>query len=399
MEELRIDTAPPAAAKPRLMTGAEAIARAMKQLDADVIAVNASAPPAPIMEAYARLAERGAVSGEVLNLEPERAAMSAASSAALAGGRAMAVTASPGMAWMVESIYRAALLRAPVLVPVGSRAVLGPAALLCDHAENMLAGDSGAIQLYGEDPQEAYDLMLLAARLAEDPRVLLPVLLCIDCPGGGSGAEPVAVLPDGEAERFVGRATVPHPLLDLREPTSHGAYIPTDYLFELKRQQAQAMEAVPEVWAELSAEFEALTGRSHPLLEAYRLEDADRVVVLLGMGAATARGVVDELRAQGERVGLLRIRGYRPLPAQALRDALAEVPAVAVLERTLSPGGAPPLFAQLTAALFGREMIVWSYVYGIGGRELDAAQLRRVFIELLMAGESQAPVHYLGLRV
>jgi pyruvate ferredoxin oxidoreductase alpha subunit len=381
----------------RVLTGAEAVAHAMRQIDPDVVPVYPITPQTPIIQAFAQFVADGRATTEIVNVESEHSAMSAAVASALAGARTMTATASQGLALMVEVLYIASSLRAPIVMPVGNRALSGPINIHCDHSDSMLARDSGAVQIFVENAQEAYDLTLMAVRLAEHPDVRLPVLVCLDGFTVTHLAEPVALLGDGVVQEYVGTYRPALPLLDVNRPVTWGPFAMPDYYFEAKRQQIAAMEAVIEVWGGVADDFATRSGRRYDVLESYRLEDAERAIVLLGSTAGTVKDVVDALRSEGERVGLLKIRSFRPLPVAALRQALSNVAAAAVLDRAVSPGGPAPLYADLAACLDGADLSLRSYVYGLGGRNLELSHVRRVFEELKGPGEPGG-LRYVGLR-
>jgi pyruvate ferredoxin oxidoreductase alpha subunit len=302
----------------------------------------------------------------------------------------MTATSSQGLALMAEIVYIAASLRAPVVMALGNRALSGPINIHCDHSDSMLIRDSGVIQLFAENAQEAYDLTVIAPRLAEHPDVLLPVLVCLDGFTITHSAEPVSLLADEAVREFVGEYRIPHNLLDLDRVTTQGPFAMPDYYFELRRQQADAIDRALDVFTGLCAEYEQLSGRRYGAVEAYRLEDASRALVCLGSTAGTAKDVVDELRTAGVRAGLLKICSFRPLPAAAIFESLRRTDAVAVLDRADSPGGIAPLFAEVATLLAGEHPGVRSHVYGLGGRELHPADIRAVF-------DRTAP-HYVGVR-
>ena len=277
---------------------------------------------------------------------------------------------------MAEVVYIAASMRAPIVMALGNRALSGPINIHCDHSDAMLIRDSGVVQLFAENAQEAYDLMLIAPRLAEHPDVLLPVLVCLDGFTITHSAEPVSLLTDEDVTQFVGPYAIPHPLLDTARPTTQGPFAMPDYYYELRTQQAMALENALAVLLELAAEFERLSGRHYGSLEPYGLDDANHAIVALGSSAGTAKDVVDDLREEGQAVGLLKIASFRPFPATAVRTALARVPWVSVLDRADSPGGAPPLRAELAAALFGSDVHLSGHVYGLGGRDLHPEDIR-----------------------
>jgi pyruvate ferredoxin oxidoreductase alpha subunit len=377
-----------------LLTGGEAVAHAMRQIDPDVVPVYPITPQTPMIQGYASFVADGKAHGEMIDVESEHSAMSAAVGAALAGARTITATSSQGLALMAEVVYLAAAMRAPIVMALGNRALSGPINIHCDHSDSMLIRDSGAVQLFVENAQEAYDAMVLAPRLAEHQDVLLPVLVCQDGFTITHSAEPVELLSDDDVRRFVGEYAVPNALLDVARPTSLGPFAMPDYYFELKYQQVAAIEAALEVLPGLAGELTELTGRPFGALEGYRLDGAEHALVCLGSTAGTAKDVVDELRDDGHLVGLLRICAFRPFPVAAVREALADVPVVSVLDRASSPGGAPPLFAELAAALRRTAPELRSFVYGLGGRELHPGDLRA----LLLEREPTFEPRYIGLR-
>jgi pyruvate ferredoxin oxidoreductase alpha subunit len=362
-----------------LLTGGEAIAHAMRQIDPDVVPVYPITPQTPIIQGFAKFAADGRTHGEIVNVESEHSAMSAAIGAALAGARTITATSSQGLALMAEVVYIAASMRAPIVMALGNRALSGPINIHCDHSDSMLIRDSGVLQLFAENAQEAYDVMVMAPRIAEHPDVLLPVLVCLDGFTITHSAEPVELLPDDAVRRFVGEYRIPHPVLDAAHPSTQGPFAMPDYYYEFRRGQAAAAEAALPVVDEIAAELAQISGRLYGCLEAYRVEDADRVVVSLGSTAGTVKDVVDELRDEGEQVGAVKISAFRPFPAEALRAILADARAAVVIDRADSPGGAPPLFAEIAAALYGSGVALESHVYGLGGRDLHPADVRALF--------------------
>src|SRR6266508_2097322 len=357
----------------QLFTGGEAVAHAMRQIEPDVVPVYPITPQTPIIQKFAAFVADGRSDTEIVNVEAEHSAMSAAIGAALAGARTLTATSSQGLALMAEVVYIAAAMRAPIVVALGNRALSGPINIHADHSDSMLVRDSGAIQLFAENAQ-----------------VLLPVFVCQDGFTITHSAEPVALLDDDAVREFIGDYVIPNPLLDVARPTSQGTFAMPDYYFELRHHLDVAMEAAHDVLPQLAAELSELTGRPYPALEEYQLAGAERVLVVLGSTAGTAKDVVDALRGEGEQVGIVRILSFRPFPARDLRRALSATWEAFVLDRAAAPGAAAPLFADVAAALYGSRTALRSHVYGLGGRELDPVGLRRVF-----AGEAPA---YAGLR-
>ena len=381
----------------RLLTGAGAVVEAMRQIDPDVVPIYPITPQTPMIQGFAKLVADGRADGEVINAESEHSAMSAAIGSALAGARTMTATSSQGLALMAEVVYLAAAQRAPIVMALGNRALSGPINIHCDHSDSMLIRDSGAIQLFAENVQEVYDLMLMAPRIAEHHDVMLPVAVCQDGFTITHSAEPISVLDDSQVQRFVGPYHVPNALLDFERVTTQGALAMPDYYFELKHQLVAAMDAASGVFEDVAAELAVLAGRRCRLVEAYRLDGAERVAVVLGSTAGTIKEVVDELREEGNPVGLLRICAFRPFPGTAVRAALKDARKVVVLDRALSPGGSPPLHAELAACLRDFDGELRSCVYGLGGRDLYPEAVRELLVGAGTSG-AEGEIAYVGLR-
>jgi pyruvate ferredoxin oxidoreductase alpha subunit len=362
----------------------------MAQIDPDVFPVYPITPQTPIIQTFAKLVANGKASTEIVNVESEHSAMSAAIGSAMAGARSMTATSSQGLALMAEVVYIAAGMRAPIVMAVGNRALSAPLNIHCDHSDSMMIRDSGVIQIFAESVQEAYDHAVMAARIAEHPDVMLPVLVCQDGFTLTHSEEPLTLTPDEDVKEFVGEYKVPLPLLDVEQVTTKGIFALQDYYTELRYQMNAAMEAAETVIADVFAEYSQLVDRPFGMLEEYELEGAEKVIFLMGSTAGTIKDVVDELRVEGEAVGLLRLVSYRPFPFEAIRKALGPVKEVIVLDRSDAPGAVPSLHSEMAAALYGSSTKLRAHVFGLGGRELVPDEARAIF-----AGE--APTH-IGLR-
>jgi pyruvate ferredoxin oxidoreductase alpha subunit len=357
------------------------------------------------METFAQFVADGRVDTELIPVESEHSAMSACVGAAAAGARVMTATSSQGLALMHEVLYVASGLRLPVVMAVATRALSAPINIHGDHSDAMGSRDAGWIQLYAENAQEVYDTLLQAVRIAEHPQVLLPVMVCFDGFTTSHTIERLEVLEDAEARAFVGEYRPAHPLLDFTRPVTYGPLVLPDYYTEIKRQQREAMENAPGVVQEVGKAFGERFGRFYGLTEAFHLQDAEVALLLMGSAAGTVKGVVERLRQEGIKAGVLRLRAFRPIPAREVAAALAPCKAVAVLDRADSvgaPGG--PLFTDLRGALGelrARPRMV-DYVYGLGGRDLLPEDVRRVYSRLvrLAAGEEgdEAVCQYLTVR-
>jgi pyruvate ferredoxin oxidoreductase alpha subunit len=383
----------------KVMTGHQAVAEAMRQIEPDVVAVYPITPQSEIAEYYAQFVHDGIVHTELVPVESEHSAMSACVGAAAAGGRVMTATASQGLALMIEMVYIAASLRLPIVMALANRALSGPINIHCDHSDAYLARDCGAVQLFAESAQEAYDQMIMAQRIAEAERVRLPVIVNLDGFTLTHSAQVVEPLPDEAAKKFVGELKPLYPLLDVDNPTTWGPFAMPDYYFELKRAQAQAMEEVPPVFLAVQKEYAGLSRRTYQgFFEPYRLDDAERAVVIMGSTAGTAKVVVDELREKGEKVGLLKVWLFRPFPHREIALALSHVKRVAVLDRAFSFGTMGALYSDIASAFVNEERrpTFVNYIYGLGGRDTTVEQIAQVFAELKAARPGE--LRYIGLR-
>ncbi|HEX77956.1 MAG TPA: pyruvate ferredoxin oxidoreductase [Dehalococcoidia bacterium] len=384
--------------------GDEAVAEAMRQINPDVVAAYPITPQTETVQAFSQFVANGEVDTEFIAVESEHAAMSACIGAAAAGGRAQTATSGPGLALMWEMLWVASGMRLPIVMPVVNRTLSAPINILCDHSDSMGARDAGWLQLYAESMQEAYDNTIQAVRIAEHPRVMLPIMSCLDGFILGHSFEPIEILPDEAVREFVGTYKPGYSLLDVDHPVTYGPIDFHGHFFEHKRQQVDGMESAPEVVLQVGREFGELTGRYYGLTEGYELEDADFVIVALGSVTGTIKTVVDDLRQQGQRVGLLRIRCFRPFPAQEIAQALGNKKAVAVLDRSLSFGAqAHQVYLEVVTALYthGYAPKVVNYVYGIGGRDTLPHEVEQVYRELAevdKTGVIQPVVRYLTVR-
>ncbi len=389
---------------PMALDGAKIAAHAMKQMNPDVVAVYPITPQTEIVTTFSEFVANGEVDTEMINVESEHAAMSACIGASAAGARAQTATPSAGMAFMWEVLYVASGSRLPIVMHFVNRALSAPLNIHCDHSDSMGARDAGWIQLFGENVQEVYDNALQALRIAEHPEVMLPVMHTQDGFVISHGIERAEVLPDAAVKDFIGTYTPRYSLLEPDGSVSFGPVALQDYYFEFKRQQVEGMDRALEIIPQIGEEYGRLTGRSYGLLDPFRVEDADVVMVILGSASGTARGVVEKLREEGIAAGLLKIRCYRPFPAKEVAEALRGKKAVAVMDRSIAFGSqGNPIFLDVCATLHthGLNTKVLNFVYGLGGREVTPRYLEQAFRDLLevaRTGETSPTVRYLGLR-
>lgn len=386
------------------MDGNTATAEAMRQINPDVIAAYPITPQTSTVQTFSQFVADGEVDTEFIRVESEHSAMAACIGASAAGGRVMTATAANGLALMWEMVYIAASNRAPIVMPVVNRALSGPINIHCDHSDSMGARDAGWVQLYGENPQEAYDNAIQAVRIAEHEDVLLPVMSMYDGFITSHGLERVQIEDDEAVRDFIGPFTAREPLLDVDHPVTYGPLDFYDFYMEHKRQQVDAMEHAKTVIPKVAAEFEKRFGRRYGFFEEYQLDDAELAIVVLSSTAGTAKSVVDTLRAQGLKVGLLKPRVFRPFPAEELADALRDKAVVGVMDRSASFGAlGGPLFMELSSAfkIHDVQAKMVDYIFGLGGRDTTPPQIESVFqdlAEIAETGKIKQLVTYLGVR-
>ncbi|MGD9316917.1 MAG: pyruvate ferredoxin oxidoreductase [Anaerolineae bacterium] len=388
------------------LSGNEAVATAMRQIDPDVVAAYPITPQTSTVQKLADFVADGLVSTEFVTVESEHSAMSACVGASAAGARVMTATSSAGLALMWEILYVAASSRCPIVMSLVNRALSGPINIHCDHADVMGMRDSGWIILFSESGQEAYDNLIQAVRISEHPDVLLPVAICQDGFITSHGVERVEIYGDRDVRAFVGEYSPQWPLLDTERPKTYGSVAFHDYYYEHKRQQVEAMEQAKRVVRGVAREFNAQFERDYGFFESYRLEDAKAAVVVVNSTAGTAKTIVDRLRDEGLRVGLLKLRVFRPFPGQELAQALRHLKALAVMDRSISFGAmdnAGPLFLEFVTALSLHDvrLPVIDCVYGIGGRDIQPLEIEAIYRELLeiaRTGETGEKVRFLGVR-
>ena len=386
------------------LSGNEAAAIAMKQINPDVVAAFPITPSTEIPQYFSTFVSNGEVDTEFVAVESEHSAMSACIGAEAAGGRAMTATSANGLSLMWEMIYIASSLRLPIVMSLVNRAVSGPLNIHNDHSDAMGVRDSGWIMLFSENNQEAYDNLLMAHKIAENKDVLLPLMVCQDGFITSHSIENIELEDDELVKKFVGKYEPAHYLLNHKEPIAIGPLDLQSYLFEHKAQQAEAMKNAKKVIKEVSKEFEELTGRKYSLFEEYKTEDADIVIVAMNSTAGTAKFTADKLRKQGIKAGVLKVRVFRPFPGEEIAKALANAKAVAVLDKAdgLNAVGGP-LFTDITSAMQVNKVSVptVNYIYGIGGRDTKVSDLESVYTdlqEIVKTGKIDNPYRYLGLR-
>ena len=385
------------------MSGNEAVATAMKQIEPDVIAAFPITPSTEIPQYVSSYKAEGLIDTEFIAVESEHSAMSACIGASAAGVRVMTATSSAGMALMYELLYVAASDRVPIVMAAVNRALTGPININADHSDSMGARDSGWIQLYSENAQEAYDNMLMANRIAEHPDVMLPIMVCQDGFITSHAVENIVLEDDQFVKDFVGEFEPDKFLLNPKESLGVGPYSISPYYMEIKRQQFEAMKNAKQVIREISKEFSEKTGREYGMLEKYCMDDAEYAVLLMSSSAGTGKEAVDHLREQGIKAGLIKLRVFRPFPTEDIIKAVKGLKGLGIMDKSDSFSAAGgPLGAEVKSAIYGKEdgIATVNYIYGLGGRDVKTDDFFEIFEELRdkVNGKDVPESKYHGVR-
>lgn len=398
------------------LNGDEAVAYAVKQSDVDVVAAYPITPQTIIVERFGEYVANGEVQTEFVCTESEHTALAACLAASCTGARTFTASASAGLALMHEMLAVTSGLRMPVVMAVANRALSAPLNINGDQSDGMAQRDTGWIQIYVENAQEAYDSIIQAFRISEDTKISLPTMIGLDGFIVSHTLENVELLPDNVVKEFLGDrqflTVTDHqgnkvPLkLDPDNPLTMGSVAMPNYYFEFKRQQEQAMINALDVIQKVHNEYAKISGRSYgnALIEPYRLEDAEIATIVVGSAAGTMKSVVDELRNEGIKAGLLRLRTFRPFPKAEIQNALSKINAIAVMDRSMSFGGnGGAVFQEIRHSLYESDPkpFLINYIYGLGGRDSSPKEFRKVYSDLIkiqQTGQAGNLVRYLGLR-
>lgn len=386
------------------MSGNEAVAYAIRQINPDVMPAFPITPSTEIPQMVSTYIANGEMDTEFIPVESEHSSMSATIGAEAAGARSLTATSSAGLALMWEELLLAASNRLPLVMALVNRTLSGPININCDHSDGMGARDTGWIQIYAENNQEAYDNFIQAYPIAEDPRVHLPVMICQDGFITSHAVENITLLEDERVREFVGEYTPEEFLLNPGKPIAVGPYSVSNYAMEAKKNQEIALENSSEVIREVAEKYRQLTGRGFDFFEEYKTEDADYIMLIMGSAAGTAKEAVDELRAQGKKAGVLKLRVFRPFPAEEIAKALSGCKAVAIMDRCESyNGNGGPLGSEVPAALFKNKVLIEAvnYIYGLAGRDFTISDVKGIFAELeemIERGRTVEQYQYIRLR-
>lgn len=382
-------------------TANEAMAEAMRQINPDVVAAYPITPSTEIVQIFSQFVADGLVDTEFVPVESEHSAASACTGAAAAGARVMTATASQGLALMNEVLFVTAGLRLPMVICEIARTLSAPINIHCDHSDTMDQRDTGWMQFYAEDSQEAYDLVIQAMKISEE--AFLPAMVSADAFILSHSLQRIDMLDDKDVQSFIGKHKTPFSILNTDKPITVGPLDLQDYYFEHKRSEAEAMREAGKAIKNVFGDFGKKFGRKYKLIEEYRMKDAKRAIVIMGSAAGTAKELVDSLRADGEKVGLVKICAFRPWPTEEINNALKNVDFLAVMDRAEGMSGfGAPLFTEIRSSLYDEEKKpdTYGYVYGLGGRDVKTEDIRLVFDDLKKVenGSKLARNSYLGVR-
>ena len=388
------------------LTGNEAVAHAMRQINPDVVAAYPITPQTSLMQKFADFKADGLVDSNLVLVESEHSAMSASVGSQAAGARSMTATAACGLALMWEILGIASAYRLPIVMPVVNRALSGPINIQGDHSDTMGARDCGWIHIFSENAQEAYENTIQAIRIAEHPDVLTPAMVCLDGFIISHGVENVNIYDDEKVKAFVGEYTPHYTLLDPNHPITLGAMDFSDFYFEHKVSQLDGINVSPQIILDVGKEFQRTFGgeECYDFFEAYHMNDAEYAVLSLGSTAAAARMVVDDLRGRGIKAGSIKLRVFRPFPYEELAKVVAPLKGLAVLDRSIAYGGdGGPVHIEVKTALYGHHPVpmMLNYIYGLGGKPIEPEHIMTAFDELMYAVETGTPkrrVGYLNLK-
>ena len=386
------------------MSGNEAVSYAIRQVNPDVMPAFPITPSTEIPQMVSTYIANGEMDTEFIPVESEHSSMSAAIGAESAGARSLTATSSAGLALMWEELLLAASNRLPLALTLVNRTLSGPININCDHSDGMGARDTGWIQIYAENNQEAYDNFIQAYPIAEDKRVHLPIMICEDGFITSHAVENIELMEDKLVKEFVGEYEPEEFLLNPGKPIAVGPYSVTNYAMEAKKNQETALENAKEVILEVAKKFKEISGREYGLFEEYKTKDADYIMLIMGSAAGTAKEAVDHLREQGKKVGVLKLRVFRPFPAEEIAEVLKGCKAVAIMDRCESyNGNGGPLGSEVTAGLYRSKVMIEAvnYIYGLAGRDFTVNEVYDIFAELEEAVENGKKVEqyqYIGLR-
>jgi len=383
-------------------TGNEAMAEAMRQINPDVVAAYPITPATEVVQLFSKFVHDGEVDTEFVPAESEHSAISACVGASSSGARVMTSTASQGLALMHEILFIAAGLRLPIVICLVNRSLSSPINIHCDHSDSLASRDSGWIQIFSENTQEAYDSTIMAVKIAE--KALLPAMVTTDGFIISHGMERVDMVDDAAVPKFLGTREAKTSLLDVDNPITLGALDLQDFFFEHKRSEIDAMNHVLPIIGEVQKEFGQKFGRHYPIVDEYKMDDAEVAILAMGSTGGTGKVAVDKLREAGKKVGLVRCRVYRPFPKDEMLKAITKVKVLGIMDRsdTMSTLGGH-LYNECRSILYDSKTrpLLKNYIYGLGGRDISIEDIEDVYTELFAiqkSGKVDKEIVYYGVR-
>ncbi len=383
-------------------TGNEAMAEAMRQINPDVVAAYPITPATEVVQLFASFVADGLVTTEFVPAESEHSALSACVGASAAGARVMTSTASQGLALMHEILFIAAGMRLPIVICLVNRALSSPINIHCDHSDSLASRDSGWLQIFTENAQEAYDTTIMAVKMAEG--ILLPAMVTTDGFIISHGMERVEMIDDEKVPKWLGERKVINSLLDVNNPITLGALDLQDYYFEHKRQEIEAINNCLPIIENVQKDFGNTFGRYYPVVDEYKMDDAEVAILAMGSTCGTAKVTVDKMREKGKKVGLVRCRVYRPFPKEAMLKVIRKVKVLGVMDRadTFSSLGGH-LYNDCRSILFDADTKpkLKNYIYGLGGRDISIEEIENIYNQLFTikeTGRVDKEIVYYGVR-
>lgn len=368
----------------KVVTGNYAAAYGAMRARAAFVAAYPITPQTFIVEHISEFVNNGEMQCEYVEVESEHSALSACVSASATGVRSFTATSSQGLALMHEILPTASGMRLPIVMAVVNRAIAAPINIWVEHNDIMPERDSGWLQVFCDNNQEVQDMVLQAFRIAEDKRVALPMVVNLDAFILSHTVEPVDLVEAPEADKFLPKFQPPGPFLDPSNPVAYGTLAPPDYVQESRWQMDKVMRDAPKVVEEVNAAFAKQFGRDWGgMIDPYMVDDADAVLITMGSASSTAHEVVDEYRAKGKKVGLVKLRYWRPYPTEQLRKIAQKAKAIGVFDRAVSYGVGGPAYIELRNALYGMSVPTVDFIGGLGGRDVSLAGIGLMFDRLL----------------
>ncbi|MDR3223337.1 MAG: pyruvate ferredoxin oxidoreductase [Methanobrevibacter sp.] len=359
----------------KVITSNQAVAEAVKLAKPDVIPVYPITPQTTISEYLAQYVADGDIDSEYIRVESEHSALSASVGASGAGVRVFTATSSQGLMLMHEIIFAAAGMRLPIVMANANRAISAPINIWNDQQDSIAQRDSGWIQLYVENAQEALDTTLQAYKIAENEDILLPTMVCLDGFYLTHTVEPAEIPDQDKVDNFLPKYHGKYSFLDPKQPASVGTLADTEHYMEIRYQIEEAMEKAINVIKEVDSQFKNDFGRGYGLIDAYKCEDADIVLIAMGSICTTLRYTIDQYREKGEKIGLLKIKSYRPFPVEEIKEALKNVKKVGVLDKNISFGIGGALYTDIKAKT---DIEAYNFIVGLGGRDINPKEVDEI---------------------